>query len=168
MVEIKHRLYRCCFNYALSKLIVDNRLVDPWRRIPLRSTDSAKFTRHDRSSATRSRIDRVYTDINIASNTKIDHIMVSFTDHYNAIFIDSFPSQTNIGKDSWYFNNSLLCNPEFSSTTKTFLIKNTKKATIQQVIGGKTLNLVLKMLELFLKIKKNIRISILKRRLRNL
>ena len=36
------------------------------------------------------------------------------------------------------------------------------------MIGGKTLNLVLKMLELFLKIQKNIRISILKRRLRNL
>ena len=35
--------------------------------------------------------------------------------------------------------------------------------------GGKTLNLVLKkMLELFLKIQKNIRISILKRRLQNL
>ena len=38
------------------------------------------------------------------------------------------PSKTKIGKDSWYFNNSLLCKPEFSLTTKTFLlfIKNTK------------------------------------------
>ena len=54
--------------------------------------------------------------------------MVSFTDHYNAISIDRFPSKTEIGKDSWYFNNSLLCKPEFSSATKTFLffIKNTK------------------------------------------
>ena len=34
--------------------------------------------------------------------------------------------------------------------------------------GGKTLNLTLKMLELFLKIQENIRISILKRRLGNL
>ena len=34
--------------------------------------------------------------------------------------------------------------------------------------GGKTLNLILKMLELFLKIQENIRISILKRRLGNL
>ena len=49
-----------------------------------------------------------------------------------------------------------------------FFIRNSKKATIQQMIGGKTLNLVLKMLERFLKIQKNIRISILKRRLRNL
>ena len=168
MVKIKDRLYRCCFKYALSKLIVDNRVVDPWRRIHLRSTDSSKFTRHDRSSGTRSRIDRVYTDINIASNTKIHHIMVSFTDHHNAIFIDRFSSQTKIGKDSWYFNNSLLCKPEFSSTTNTFFIRNSKNATIQQMIGGKTLNLVLKMLERFLKIQKNIRISILKRRLRNL
>ena len=116
MVEIKHRLYRCCFNYALSKLIVDNELEDLWRR---ENSDSSEFTHCDRSSGTRSRMDRVYTDIKIASNTKINHIMVSFTDHYNAIFIDRLPSQTKIGKDSWHFNNSFLCKPEFSSTTKT-------------------------------------------------
>ena len=34
--------------------------------------------------------------------------------------------------------------------------------------GEKTLNLVLKMLEVFVKIQENIRISVLKRRLRNL
>ena len=54
-----------------------------------------------------SRIDRVYTDIKIANNTKINHIMVSFTNHYNAISIDRLPSKTKIGKYSWYFNNSL-------------------------------------------------------------
>ena len=32
MVEIKQKLYICRFNYALSKLIVDNGLVDLWRR----------------------------------------------------------------------------------------------------------------------------------------
>ena len=47
--------------------------------------------------------------------------MVSFTDHYNAISIDRPPSKIKIGKDSWYHNNSLLCKPEFSSATKTFL-----------------------------------------------
>ena len=47
--------------------------------------------------------------------------MVSFTDHYNAISIDRLPLKTKIGKDSWYFNNSLLCKPEVSSATKTFL-----------------------------------------------
>ena len=129
MVEIKHRLYRCCFNYALLKLIVDNGLVELWRK---ENPESSEFNRYDRSSGTRSRIDRVYTDIKIASNTKIDHIMVSFTYHYHAISIDRFPSQTKIGKDSWYFNNSLLCKPDFSSTTYKFFIKNTKKATIQQ------------------------------------
>ena len=30
-------------------------------------------------------MDRVYTEIQIANNTKINHIMVSFTDHFNAI-----------------------------------------------------------------------------------
>ena len=64
----------------------------------------------------------VYTDITIANNIKINHIVESFTEHYNAISIDRFPSKTKIGKDSWYFNNSLLCQPELSSATKTFLI----------------------------------------------
>ena len=81
--------------------------------------------------------------------------MISFTDHYNAIFIDRFPSKTKIGKDLWYFNNSLLCKPEFSLTTKNFLLllKTQSTITLQQVTGVKTLNLVLKeTLELFLKI----------------
>ena len=91
---------------------MDNGLKDLWRR---ENQDSSEFIRYDRSSGTRSRIERVYTDIKIASDTKINYIMVSFTDHYR------FISKTEIGKDSWYFNNSLLCKPEFSLTTKTFL-----------------------------------------------
>ena len=51
-----------------------------------------------------SRKDWVYTDIysgiKTAYNTKINDIMVSFTDHYNAIFIGRLPSKTKIGKDS--------------------------------------------------------------------
>ena len=104
----------------------------------------------------------------IASYTKIDPTMVPLTDHYNAIFIDRFSWKTKIGKDSWYFDHSLLCKREFSSTTKSFCIKNIKLAPIQQVTGGKRLNLLLKILELFLKIQENIRISILKRGLWNL
>ena len=42
------RLYRCCSNYALSKLIVDNGLEDLWRR---ESPDSPEFTCYDRSFA---------------------------------------------------------------------------------------------------------------------
>ena len=38
------RLYRCCSNYALSKLIVGNRLEDLWRR---ENPDSPEFTSHD-------------------------------------------------------------------------------------------------------------------------
>ena len=88
-MEIKLLLYRSCFNYTLSKLIMDNGLVDLWRR---ENPDFSEFTCYDKSSGTRSRIDRIYTDIKIASNTKIDHIMVSFTDHYNPVFIDRFSS----------------------------------------------------------------------------
>ena len=40
------KLYRCCFNYALSKLIMDNGLEDVWRRENL---DSSEFTHYDRS-----------------------------------------------------------------------------------------------------------------------
>ena len=41
-------LYRCCSNYALSKLIVDNELEDLWRR---ENPDSPEFTCYDRSFA---------------------------------------------------------------------------------------------------------------------
>ena len=84
-------LYKCYFNYALSKLIVDNGLEDLWKR---ETPDSSDFSRYNRCSSTRSTIGTVHTDIKIASNTKINHIMVSFTDHYSAIFIDRFPSKT--------------------------------------------------------------------------
>ena len=47
-------LYRCHFSYVLPKLIVDNGLEDQWRRENL---DSCEFTRYNRSSDTRSRID---------------------------------------------------------------------------------------------------------------
>ena len=49
-------LYKCHFNYDLSKLIVDNVLEDLWRR---ENTDSSEFTDYNRSSGTRSIKDRV-------------------------------------------------------------------------------------------------------------
>ena len=42
------RLYRCCSNYALSKLIVDNGLDDLWRR---ENSDSPESTCCDNSFA---------------------------------------------------------------------------------------------------------------------
>ena len=42
------RLYRCCSNYALSKLTVDNGLEDLWRR---ENPDSPEFICYDRSFA---------------------------------------------------------------------------------------------------------------------
>ena len=88
----------------MSKLIVDNGLENLWRR---GDQDSTGLNRYDRSSGTRSRRDRVYTDIKTASNTKINHIMVSFNDHYNAILIDRFSSKTKSGKGSSYFKVGL-------------------------------------------------------------
>ena len=82
--------------------------------------------------------------------------MVSFTDHYNAISIDRLSSETKIGKFSWFFHNSLLCKPKFSSATNNFISlfkKNKETTTLQQVTGGNTANLILKrMLRYFLKI----------------
>ena len=84
-------LYKCYFNYVLSKLIVDNGLEDLWRR---ENPDSSEFSHYNRSSGTRSTIDRVSIDIKMGSNTKINHIMVSFTDYHNATFIGRFSSKT--------------------------------------------------------------------------
>ena len=42
------RLYRCCSNYALSKLIMDNGLEDLWSR---ENPDFLEFTCYDRSFA---------------------------------------------------------------------------------------------------------------------
>ena len=42
------RLHRCCSNYALSKLIMDNRIKDLWRR---ENPDSPEFICYDRSFA---------------------------------------------------------------------------------------------------------------------
>ena len=88
---------------CLVELIMDNELEDLRRWLPSDcvSPDFSELICCDRSSGTRSRIDRIYTDLKIASNIKTNHIMISFTDHYNAIFIDIFPSKTKIGKDSW-------------------------------------------------------------------
>ena len=74
----------------------------------------------------------------------------------NAISIERLPSKTKNGKDPWYFNNSLLCQPNFSSAVKNLLsiLKTQKTTTLQQKTGGNTLILVLKkMLEHVLKIQ---------------
>ena len=42
------RLHRCCSNYALSKLIIDNGIEDLWRR---ENPDSPEFICYDRSFA---------------------------------------------------------------------------------------------------------------------
>ena len=106
----------------------------------------------------RPRIYRVYTHIKFANDAKPNHIIVSFTDliiNYNATSIERLPWKIKIGKDPWYFNNSLSCQPDFSSATKNLLSlpKTQKITTLQQKTGGNTLNLVLKrMLEHVLKI----------------
>ena len=83
------------FQLCPVKIIVDNGLENLWRR---ENPDSFDFTRFDTSSGTSSRIDSVYTDTKTAKNTKINHIMVSFTYHYNVISLDRLPSKSKIGK----------------------------------------------------------------------
>ena len=59
-------------------------------------------------------------------------MMVSFTDHYNAISIDRLSWKTKIGKDPWkrLMKVVLLCKTKFSSARKTSVfIKNKKKTS---------------------------------------
>ena len=112
------RLYRCCSSYILSKLFADHELDNLWRR---ENQDFAEFRCFDWSSDTRSREDRVYTDIKIANSNKSNHIMVCFTDHYNAISIKRHLSKITIQKDSRHLNNFSFCKPNLPSTTNNLL-----------------------------------------------
>ena len=116
--------YRCYSNFTLSKLIMDHGLEDLRRR---ENPDTSEFTGYDRISDTRSRIDRVYTDIKIANDTKINHKMISFSDHYNALLIKSLSSKTKTGKDLWLLNNTLLQNKDFCSSISDLLSSSKRK-----------------------------------------
>ena len=115
MVEIQDKEFIDVVSIILfqnSSWIIGTRIYRKWRtHIFLSSSTALDFL-----FSTRSRIDRVYTHIKIASNTKINHIMVSSTDLYNDISIDRLPSKSKIRNDSCYFNNSLWWKLEFSST----------------------------------------------------
>ena len=100
--------------------------------------------------------------------------MISFLDRYNALIIDRFSSKTKLGKDLWHFNNSTLKNKDFCSTTKDLIsFLKTKsnnyssisdwweytKAQIKENARSFSKNYTK---------QENIRISRLKKRLRNL
>ena len=126
------KCYRCHSNFALFKLIMENVLEDLWRK---ENPGTSEFTRFDISSGTRPRIDRVYTGIRIANNTKIKHKMISFSDHCNALFIERLSSKTIIGKDLWHFNSSILQNKDFCSTARDLLsFLKTKKNNYSSII----------------------------------
>ena len=74
---------------------MDNGLEDLWRR---ENPDSSEFALYNRSSGTRSMIDRIYTDIKIADNTKNNHVIVSISDHYNAKSFDRLPQKLKLAK----------------------------------------------------------------------
>ena len=87
----------------------------------------------------------------IASNTKINHIMVPFTNHYNAIFTDRFPSNIKLEKIDGTLITLFYVNQSPSQLQRRFFfIKNTKNNHSLASDWWETLNLVLKkMLELF-------------------
>ena len=97
MMKTKHKEFvgavpvMLCLN---SSWIMELRIYGEGRtRIPLSSPATEVLYQG-------STIDRVYTDIKIANNARINHIMVSSTNHYNAISIDRLPSKTKIEKYS--------------------------------------------------------------------
>ena len=115
------RLYRQCSNYVLLKLIVDNGLEDLWRRENPHSPAMINpFARiQDRQIS-------IYTDIKIGNNTNINHIMVLFADHYNAISVDRLPSKLKLGKIRGTLIIFLYVNPNSSQLQRLFFfIKNT-------------------------------------------
>ena len=67
---------------------------------------------------TRSRIERVYTDIKIASDTKINHIIVSFTDQIMLFLVTDCLQKLNLEKVKCTLIILFRCKPGFSSTTK--------------------------------------------------
>ena len=92
----------------------------------------------------------------IANNTKINHLMVYFTDHYNDIDLDRLPPQ-NLKLEM--INGTLIIlfyvSPSFPQQQRIlFSYYNHRKPPIlQQLTGGNTSILVLKrMLGVFLKI----------------
>ena len=63
----------------------------------------------------------------IASNTKINHIMVPFTNHYNAIFTDRFPSNIKLEKIDGTLITLFYVNQSPSQLQRRFFfIKSTK------------------------------------------
>ena len=55
-------------------------------------------------------IDKLYTNVKITYNTKMIHIMVSFSDHQNSIFIDRVPYKN---KD-WHLHGILQISVQMS------------------------------------------------------
>ena len=100
--------------------------------------------------------------------------MISFTEHYNAIILDRNSSTTKTGKDLWHFNNYLLNNTDFCCNTKKLLTTLKKKENgfstptywweyIKSKIKDNTRSFAKNSTR-----QENIRISRLKKRLRNL
>ena len=72
----------------------------------------------------------VHTDIKITNNTKMNHIMVSFSDHCNSTFIDSVPDiHKNCQSYSIFFSDK----PNFFSIAKSYFFSLTKITTPPQV-----------------------------------
>ena len=100
--------------------------------------------------------------------------MISFSDHYNDLFIDRLSSKTQFGKDLWHFNSRIQKNKDFCSTTKNLLsFLRTKRSKYSSIIGWweYTKCQIKENAVSFFKNstkKENIRISGLKKRLRNL
>ena len=99
--------------------------------------------------------------------------MISFSDHYNDLFIDRLSSKTKFGKDVWHFNSCILRNKDFCSTTKNLLsFLKTKRSKYSSIIDWceYTKCQIKENARSFSKnsTKKENRISKLKKRLRNL
>ena len=100
--------------------------------------------------------------------------MISFSDHYNALIVNRFSSKPKLGKDLWHFNNSLLDKDEFCTKIQSFLTflqtKQTNFSSTSDWWESTKYQIKEKIRSLSKNSTKheNIRISRLKKRLRNL
>ena len=137
-MEIKHKDYRCGSNYALPKLIVDNGLENLWR---MENPDSSEFSYYDRSSGTRFRIDRVYTDMKMLAIPRLITKWHPLLIIIRLFLLTDFPQKHKLEKINGTLIGLILFHVSpISPKLKEFgfLIKAQKDTILQQVTGDNT------------------------------
>ena len=96
---------KCESQIELQSLLQEFDLEDTWR---VENSNEYIFTHEHLVNNSHARIDRAYLSTKIRAEIKIKHELISFSDHYNAVFITREKEKLERGKGYWMLNNSLL------------------------------------------------------------